>query len=118
VPSGEPYAAPGTLILEKCAAFRQDVASSGHCQPFLLKVEMKALRVMLNSSGVSLLARQDKAVEDLLAMRPVDAAGEAVQVAAQMAKESVSRRTSWWRAADAANALASTGRPRRGGVRL
>ena len=36
-----------------------------HCQPFLLRVEIRALRVMLNSSGVGLLARQDKAGEDL-----------------------------------------------------
>ena len=35
----------------------------GHCQLFLLRVKKKVLRVMLNSSGVSLLAPQDKAAE-------------------------------------------------------
>ena len=57
---------------------------------------MRVVRVTLTSSGVSLLARPDKAAEDLLARRWVDAAGEAAQGAAEVAKESVSRRTGWW----------------------
>jgi hypothetical protein len=48
---------------------------------------MEVLRVMLNSSGVSLLARQDKAAQDLLAIRRIHATGEAAEVAAQVAKE-------------------------------
>jgi len=46
---------------------------------------MKVLRVMLKSSGVGLLAHQDKAAEDLLALRRVH--GETAQVPAQVAKE-------------------------------
>jgi hypothetical protein len=37
---------------------------------------MEVLRVMLNSSGVSFLAGQDKAAEDLLAMRRVAPAAD------------------------------------------
>jgi hypothetical protein len=55
-------------------------------QPFLLRVGMKVLRGMLNCSGVGLLAPQDEAAEDLVAMRRVGAAGKPAEVAAQTAK--------------------------------
>jgi hypothetical protein len=49
----------------------------------------------MNSSGMSLLTRQNERAQDLLAMRRIEAAGEATEIAAQVAEESVSRRAGW-----------------------
>ena len=50
----------------------------------------------MNSSGVSLFTSQDKAAKDVLTLRRVDAAGEAAEVAAQMAEEALGQ-TGWAR---------------------
>jgi hypothetical protein len=63
----------------------------GHCPSFLLKVGLKVLRVMTRASDLSLFARQDEAAEELFAMGRVNAAGEAPEVAAQVAEEALSQ---------------------------
>lgn len=60
-----------------------------HCLAFLLKPGLRVLRVTVNSSSMGRLASQDEATKDALAMRRIDTAEEAAEVAAQMTEEAL-----------------------------
>ena len=58
----------------------------------------------MNSSGMGLLTRQDETTQDLLAVGRVEAAGEAAEVAAEMAEEALGQ-------IGGAQAMTPAGRP-------